>query len=543
MKHHLIYSLIALLCVACAPKSQEGEEQHETEVTVVDSVCAPIPTPPTEAPQPTEATVTPSKSNVQSSNVQKKSKPQQTEPVLFNETKPVAVEIARERSFYQANRIAQRLSQMDVETHIISRTGDDGQWYSVISGSFAYSAQAEQYERQLDSRYRIHPVAIVSYTDLEEAARVPAQKETVTEQQRIDANPPSVPQEIVQVAEQYPQSETLDVNEIGMLMLSDKGIEAAKSKNINLPHGITLEYLKDKNCTALSTVTYEDNLHGDKITLNIAKRRSAKQEKKTTASSIATERNKAALTLCSKICKKILATGEYTNEQKVHFEADAYTKLKGYKVTFEDRGKTWSYYVFTDEAGDYIYMAQATIVGDSEIISFITEIGKSGGLKEYDEFHNTFYTIADNQVDDDEFIGYYISRLTDGYARDRQYAEWAKCMVGHMYVDCFFYNRTKGQWHFQLFDLLNEQSERKIYNSLYRNNLSESSKRTIYGDEGAAIYQHTLQTDSLILAEVNLGFGRYIVAVCGSPSFTERDLILRTQSLQFQRGGYFPKEQ
>ena len=112
-----------------------------------------------------------------------------------------------------------------------------------------------------------------------------------------------------------------------------------------------------------------------------------------------------------------------------------------------------------------------------------------------------------------------------------------------MYVDCFFYNRTKGLWHFQLFDLLNEQSERKIYNSLYRNNLSESSKRTIYGDEGAAIYQHTLQTDSLILAEVNLGFGRYIVAVCGSPSFTERDLILRTQSLQFQRGGYFPKEQ
>lgn len=542
MKHHLIYSLIALLCVACAPKSQEGEEQRETEVTVVDSVCALMPTPPTEAPQPTEATVTPSKSNVQNSNAQKKSKPQQAEPVLFNETKPVAVEIARERSFYQANRIAQRLSQLEVETHIISRTGDDGQWYSVISGSFADSVQAEQYVRQLDSRYRIHPVAIVSYTDLEEAARVPAQKETVTEQQRIDANPPSVPQEIVQVAEQYPQSETLDVNEIGMLMLSDKGIEAAKSKNINLPHGITLEYLKDQNCTALSTVTYEDNLHGDKITLNIAKRRSAKQEKKTTASTTATERNKAALTLCYKICNKILATGEYTNEQKVHFEADAYTKLKGYKVTFEDRGKTWSYYVFTDEAGDYIYMAQATIVGDSEIISFITEIGKSGGLKEYDEFHNTFYTIADNQVDDDEFIGYYISRLTDGYARDRQYAEWAKCMVGHMYVDCFFYNRTKGQWHFQLFDLLNEQSERKIYNSLYRNNLSESSKRTIYGDEGAAIYQHTLQTDSLILAEVNLGFGRYIVAVCGSPSFTERDLILRTQSLQFQRGGYFPKE-
>ena len=87
MKNHLIYSLIALLCVACAPKSQEGEEQRETEVTVVDSVCAPIPTPPTEAPQPTEATVTPSKSNVQNSNAQKKSKPQQAEPVLFNEAK------------------------------------------------------------------------------------------------------------------------------------------------------------------------------------------------------------------------------------------------------------------------------------------------------------------------------------------------------------------------------------------------------------------------------------------------------------------------
>lgn len=85
MKHHLTYTLIALLCMACAPKSQEGEEQRETEVTVVDSVCALMPTPPTEAPQPTEATVTPIKSNVQNSNAQKKSKPQQAEPVLFNE--------------------------------------------------------------------------------------------------------------------------------------------------------------------------------------------------------------------------------------------------------------------------------------------------------------------------------------------------------------------------------------------------------------------------------------------------------------------------
>lgn len=531
MKNQFIYTLIALLCVACAPKSQEGEGDNEALSATADSVCEPIPS------QQTTAT------DHSSSNTLQKDKPQKNEKGLFHEAKPVTVEIARERSFYQANRVTQRLSQMGIESYVINRTTDEGQWYSVISGSFADSAQAERYARELGSRYRIHPVSIASYTDLAEADRVPARKETVTEQQRIDANPPSVPQEIVQVAEQYPQSGKLDVSKIGMLMLSNRGIEAAKSQSIDLPRGITLEYLKEKKCTALSTVIYEDNLHGENITLNIAKRKSVKHAQDTAESPTQTEHNKAALALCSKICKKILGTGEYINEQKVYFEADAYSKLRGYKVSFEDHGKTWSYYVFTDEGGEYIYIAQTAIVGDSEIISFITEIGKGGGLKEYDEYYNTFYTIADNQVDDDEFIGYYTSRLTDEYARERDYAEWAKCMVGHRFVDCFFYNRTKGQWHFQLFDILNESSERRIYNTLYRNILDESAKRTIYGDEGAAIYHQSDKANSIYLSEVNLGFGRYIVAVSGSPYYTERDLILRTQSLQFQRGGYFPKDQ
>ena len=467
----------------------------------------------------------------------------ETKVECFNEEKPFSVEITKERSYYQADRIVKRLAKMGMEAYVLEETTEDGQWYRVTSGAFADSTQVEQFVAQIDSLFNLHPTAVLNYTDLDSTARTPITKEVVKEQHHIDANPPHVPQEIVKVAQMYPDNVMFNIKKIGMLPLSQNGIKCADMSTLDMPRGVKLSYLKDKECVALSSVIYEDNLYGDRVTLQVVKCKPTLRVQAASIVPIPTEQNEYALALCSDICDMILNTGKYAKEQKDGFEANAYTKLTGYNVSFEDKGQLRTYYVFTDEAGEYIYMAQTTKENEQEILDFIAEIGKGEGLVEYDEFYNTFYTMADEPVDDDEFLGYYVDRLTWSYAKQRNYANWAKRMVGHMFVKCFFYNVVKGIWSIDLFDLLTQTAENQIYNNLYRNSIDEDAKRTIYGEVGAAIYRYNWWTERYELTEVNLGFDRYVVAASGTSYFSERDLINRIEALQFHRGGYSPKEE
>ncbi len=460
----------------------------------------------------------------------------------FNETKPLTLEITKERSYYQADRIVKRLSKMGLEAYILEEKTDAGEWYRVMSGALADSVAAEAYGQKLDSLFHLKTTAVVNYADLDSTSRIPVKKEAVREKHRIDVNPPSVPMCIGQIAEKYPDNLMFNLKKIGLLVLTDKGIAAAESSKLDMPRGIKLSFLKNRRCEAISAVIYEDNLYGDQVTLHVIKCQKDKNVQVASVVPTANKHNVYALELCSDICDMILNTGNYMDELKEGFKAKAYTKLSGYKVSFEDKGKKRTYYVFTDEAGDYIYMAQTTKTDESELLDFIKEIGLSEGLADYDEFYNTFYTIPDNPIDEDIFLGYYVDRLTWSYAKSKGYANWAKRMVGHMDVRCYFYNSNKGTWHFELFDLLTENAEKEIYNRLYRKNLNAQYKRTIYGEEGAAIYDYSWWS-GYTLTEVNLGFDRYVAAVTGSSSFSERDLIRRMESLQFVKGGYARQEE
>lgn len=456
----------------------------------------------------------------------------------FNEKKPLTLEITKERSYYQADRIVKRLSKMGLESYILEEKTDAGEWYRVVSGALADSVEVENYAQQLDSFFHLKPTAVVNYAELDSTSRVPVKKEVVKEKHRIAANPPAVPMEIGQIVGKYPDNLMFNLKKIGLLVLTDKAIGAADFNILDMPRGVKPHFLKQKGCQALSSVIYEDNLYGDRVTLHVVK---CKTESKVQAAAFVptpTEHNEYALELCSDLCDMILNTGSYQDEVKEGFEAKAYTKLTGYKVSFVEKGKQRTYYVFTDEAGEYIYMAQTTKVDDSELLEFIKEIGKGDGLAEYDEFYNTFYTIPDDPIDDDVFLGYYVDRLTWSYAKSKGYSNWSKRMVGHMSVTCSFYNIRKGVWGFQLFDLLTDNAEKQIYNNLYRKNLDSDAKRTIYGEQGAAIYRYDWWYGEYELVEVNLGFDRYVVAISGSDYFTERDLIQRLEALQFTQGGY-----
>ena len=89
-----------------------------------------------------------------------------------------------------------------------------------------------------------------------------------------------------------------------------------------------------------------------------------------------------------------------------------------------------------------------------------------------------------------------------------------------------------------LFDLLTENAEHQIYNNLYRKSLNSDYRRTIYGEEGAAVYRYDYWDEKYTLHEVNLGFDRYVAAISGTSYFSERDLIRRLEALQFTKGGY-----
>ncbi len=456
----------------------------------------------------------------------------------FNEEKPLTLEITKERSYYQADRIVKRLAKMGLGAYILEENTDAGQWYRVMSGAMADSAQAEAYTHRIDSLFHLKPKAIVNYTKLDSACRVPVKKSVVKERHRIAANPPAVPMAISQIARRYPENVMFNLQKIGLLVLNDKAISTADNSKLDMPRGVKLSYLKNKECLAISAVIYEDNLYGDRVTLHVIRCKDANQPQVASLFPTPSEHNDYALALCSDLCDMILNTGNYADEEKDGFEADAYSHLSGYKASFREKGKKRTYYVFTDEAGEYIYMAQTTKEDETELLDFIAEIGKGNGLDEYDEYYNTFYTIPDNPIDEDTFLGYYVDRLTWSYARSKGYANWAKRMVGHMEVVCYFYNESKGTWYFSLFDLLTDKAERQIYDNLYRKNLESNARRTIYGEQGAAIYTLDWWSGYRKLVEVNLGFDRYVAAISGTTSFSERDLISRLESLQFTQGGY-----
>ncbi len=464
-----------------------------------------------------------------------------TQVETFSEEKPYSLEIKKERSYFQAEKIVNRLSKMGLDVYVLTETTDNGVWYRIVSGALKDSVEIEQYTQMIDSAFHLKPNNVLNYMQLDSATRIPVKQVTVVERHRIEANQPAVPKEVDDVIGKFPENNMFYLQKISILPLSEQAIQASKGQTLDLPRGISLRYLAKNECKALAAVIYEDNLYGDQVTLHVVRCKDQMGVQVASIVPLRTEHNEASIALCSDMADMILKTGKYDNEQKDIFEANAYTHLSGYKVSFDIKDTHRVYYIFTDESGDYIYMAQSTKDDDKEIVDFLSGIGKGDGLEEFDEFYNTYYTMPDNPIEDDMFLGYYVDRLTWQYAKERGYAKWAKRMVGHWEATAYFYNPYKGIWSYSLFDLLTTSAEVNIYGTLYRNSLKQDNKRSIYGTDGAAIYHYDWWTDENYLTEVNFGFDRYVVALSGTTSYNERELIRRAELLQFTRGGY--KEQ
>jgi hypothetical protein len=240
--------------------------------------------------------------------------------------------------------------------------------------------------------------------------------------------------------------------------------------------------------------------------------------------------------LALEFSEDILNSGEYANESIKEIKISAFKLLTGYKVGFTTKkGIYRSYLVLSDTDCQYLIIAQSVDKNEEEIQEILSEVGKSKGLNDYDEFYNNFYVLPSDPEYDDIFLGYTINKLGWSYARQKGYSNWSKAMVGHWNVNGYFWNREKGLWTLALFDLLTPSSQSHIYGKLYSGQQSYNKTQTnVYGVNGYFVNTEFYRYSNL---ELNFGIRRYVYAI-NSENLNRKDMLNRSEKMQFKKGGY-----
>lgn len=68
---------------------------------------------------------------------------------------------------------------------------------------------------------------------------------------------------------------------------------------------------------------------------------------------------------------------------------------------------------------EYLNISQSIEKPNEEMKLILLEVGKSNGLNVYDEFHNAFIILPDENNDEDVFLGYSIVKLGWGHAQNK----------------------------------------------------------------------------------------------------------------------------
>jgi hypothetical protein len=459
---------------------------------------------------------------------------------------PFTVQITKERSYYQAQKAQERLLKLDVDAYLLANKDSiDREWYNVMSGAFTDSLNSANHMQFLDSVYHLKKCVIIDTRTLTDtfAIILPGleKKHEVEEHKRIEANTPSLPKDVLDITEMFPENNIFFLEKINILNLAEpktlsKVVEKLK---MDMPRGITLWKLS-QYCNSICEVQYQDNLFEDRVTISIMKMKTNYDwktdmifEKYNVNKPI---ENMKSYAIAFDFSEDILNSGNYDNEHMKEIKIAAFKELIGYNVGLTTaKGIYRSYYILTDVDCEYLIFAQSVEKTEKEIMEILAEIGKSKGLNNYDEFYNNFYILPDDPEDEDIFLGYSIDKLGWSYAKEKGNSNWSKAMVGHWTGDGYFWNSKKGLWTITLFDLLTPSSQNYIYGQLYSGDQSENKSKTdVYGVIGYFVDTQYWYYSSL---ELNFGIGRYVFAI-DSENFDRKDMLKRAEKIQFKRGGY-----
>lgn len=293
---------------------------------------------------------------------------------------------------------------------------------------------------------------------------------------------------------------------------------------------------------AFAEVIYQDNLYGDRVTVDIGKLLPPTKPTRQRGA-FWQEPSRQAFEIANSYAERILNTGEYLQEEKAEISVQSYTLLQGYKVMIEPKaGYVRTYYILVDPTLSYVLFCQSTDKTEEELISLLTQVGAAEGLFNYDEFYNTFYTIPERLVDGDLFLGFTIDKIQPSYAVNKGNANWAKECVGHWSANGYFYHAKKGLWTYGLFDLLTSEAESYMYDMYTRDATEGKSGIQVQGVQGTKVTTtefdwDTFETYSRV-TEINFGTGRYVCMVDNSEGswLNTHDLVARAEALQLSSG-------
>ena len=460
--------------------------------------------------------------------------------------KPFTVQITKERSYYQAKKVQERLLKIGIDAYLLATQDSvDRKWYNVMSGAFVDSLNSVNYIHTLDSAYHLKKWEIVDTRRLKETFSIilPNNKKLkeIEENKRIEANKPNVPKDVIDVTEKFPDNNIFFLEKINILNLSEANTLSKVAENIkmDIPRGINLRKLSNF-CNSICEVQYQDNLYGDNVTISIMKVKSDYDLNKDIIfekySVEKPKENIKSYALALEFSEDILNSGDYVNESIKEIKISAFKLLTGYKVGFTtNKGVYRSYFVLSDADCEYLIIAQSVDKTEEEMQEILSEVGKSKGLNDYDEFYNNFYVLPSDPEYDDIFLGYTINKLGWSYARQKGYSNWSKAMVGHWNVNGYFWNREKGLWTLALFDLLTPSSQSHIYGKLYSGQQSYNKTQTnVYGVNGYFVNTEFYLYSNL---ELNFGIRRYVYAI-NSENLNRKDMLNRSEKMQFKKGGY-----
>lgn len=462
----------------------------------------------------------------------------------FSAEKPYTVKVSKQRSLYHAEKLANRLNDMDLDAFVIQYEDSiegDGSWYYVFHSCSAFLDSAISERSRIEKKFELDDLETASYNNFK-GAILDIELLKDNEIQQITSAKPNINEDIYKVLAKFPESNALVVKESTILNTpkdpgNKKGFSSIYSLSMDLPRGIDKNLMLEE-CTAVAEVIYEDNLYGDQVTIDIAKLRPSPDH---LTAGISDDSRKEILEIASRYADLILETGRYSFEDKKELNIEAYDNLYGYKVTIEPkRGYFRTYLILIDTRKEFMIFSQSTDKTEDELLEILNDIGIGAGLTSFGEFYNAFYTMPQNAIDGDEFICFSIDKLGWRYAKSRGYVNWSKEMVGHWQSQAFYYNEKKGSWSYSIFDLLTKGKQDYIYGDLYAKNRS-SNKYSIdvYGTEGFVIYTDSWSSSRRKYykktSEISFGKDRFISAVGNTEKswFSKEELLERAESLQF----------
>ena len=456
----------------------------------------------------------------------------------FNEQKKFGVLLSKVRSAKHSKIIHRRVQDMDIPSTVVAiqNTEDDGYWYQIVVGSSDNFEEAVQIRERLELEFDFEDLTIINFDDISHLVSEAA-KTTSNEVEKIQADHPDIPPVAFETIKEFPFTNFFFVQRLTLYVspkLGEKSRHSTMKKVVSndLPRGVSRSSLL-KQTQAFAEAVFVDNIYDDSVTINILKMHPR--------SELDIEGS-----VLEYYAQKILDTGKYRTELIEDFAMGNRAGWRGLKVTIEPKSNYFRKYILIqDTESDWVYFSQSTKKTDEDMKKILSQIGKSNGLLQYDEFHNTFYTLPASLSPEDEFQGFDMSRIRSSYAKGKGYRLWAKRCVGHWRSTGFFYHDEKGPWSYGLFDLLSKQNVDKTYN-LYVNDGYSKTKIDVFGTTGRYVLEdrwskRKYKTYKWPL-EINFPQQRYLCMInnASDRGYLKKDMLLeRANSLQLQsRGGY-----